>query len=199
MESMTLDSFCIPCMYTHEAAVRTYQPTITYFKLDKSFPSVLESLMDHQRSIIFCQMWSQSLLKLQTKMAAQPLTSAQIVSCVWEVSNSRWMLFCKQIKSAKATFVEIETCMDWLEKRRDLMEKELLLACGSADVASKRLLQIEQYYRLSECSDGAKVMLDLRSSFELTGNFDLVEVLMNLVSNFMFLVLLLPSNLIANI
>jgi len=181
----------VPCQYSSEVALRPYQPTITYFKLKGNFRSMLDPLMDHQRSILFRQMWNQSLLKLKTKMSAQPLTTAQIVSCVWEVSDKKWMQFCKRLTSGEATFVEIENCMDCLEKRHELMKKELLLACSSADIANKRLMQIEQYYRLAQCSDGAKVMLELRSSFQLTGNFELVEVLVNLVCTSIFLVLLL--------
>ena len=183
LESMPVKKFCEPCVYTPEAAVQDCEPKLTFFNLDNEAMLMLGKLFGRRLSVVFNNIWNNSLQSLQRKLDNHPITLAQIVSDVWVVSENKWNLLCRRIFSGEVTFMEIDLHFSRFDKNHEMIKRELLIACDTKETADRRLWQIEQYHRLADFSEGAKVMLDLRDGFQLTGNFDVVEDLTNLVSN----------------
>lgn len=184
---MTINRFCRPWKCTSENVQQTCQPVITYFHLSPAdHIPVLEQLLKLSESHIFQDMWKHSVGSLARRLnTGAGTTSAnldQILQNVWTPVFTRWKTFCQEIDSGNITFDRIDRHFDTFHRQYDLIEQELQMASSNHKLVKDRVVQIQQYHRLSEFTHGAEIMLKLRDSFKLQGDFKLVQDLSHLVS-----------------
>jgi hypothetical protein len=183
-DTLRFTDFCRPRQYspTSVALNDSYEPQITFFQLTNELNDILSRLSRCQKSVIFKHTWDRFVRKLSAKSAGdESVTVAQIV---WKPVDTWWGTFCKTMISGEISFSTLDENLDIFQKRYDEIRRELQIVCSSSSekVAAERCDQIQQYHALADYSNGAKIMLELRDSFQLMGNFSIVDSLTNLVS-----------------
>jgi hypothetical protein len=76
------------------------------------------------------------------------------------------------ILSGEVTFREIETLFGELyHDRYDIMRKEITQICRDEECVDKRIDQLKKYRSYQTMNDVARVMIDLKEIYQMTGNF----------------------------
>ena len=112
------------------------------------------------------------------------LTFDDIVTDIFEPVFSDLDDLVERIKQGTITLGQIDIALKQFETNPDELVKELRLVSedGNDGWIEKRVHQIKQYYQLNTYRRGAKILMDIRDDFSLTGNFDTLAVLVDAVS-----------------
>jgi len=157
-------------------------PNITIYRLPSDVEKMVFEMMRWQGSVIFKQNWDDETKRVVRR---QPQISLKdIYTLIWVPVNNRWQVICNQISSGDVTFKDVETLSAKFENRYDLIVREFELMCGGTKkVANERLQQVKNYHELDRYRRGAELMSRLKGNFGLTGDFTMVESLLNLVQD----------------
>nr|XP_045015373.1 E3 ubiquitin-protein ligase RNF213 [Jaculus jaculus] len=105
--------------------------------------------------------------------------------CLFQPSYKKFLKLYENLKSGKITFAEVDDLFrDFVDKYGDLTS-ELHIIC-SVDIQTEkswipeRVWQIKEYHSLHQAGSSAKVILQVRSTLGITGDFKVLDKLLNL-------------------
>ena len=171
-------------------------PVVTFFGLSSEVREMISALSELKDSILLREFWKDNGCKALTTTGQE---EAQKVACdvedvvklIWTPSFEQLQSLQKRFLSGTISFGEVDKFFSVFkgnQKYEDLT-KEIRLITSKNDsqepplnsVIDKRIRQIEQYHKLHNCIDAARIILDFKTSNSLEGNFEVVEDLLNQV------------------
>lgn len=190
-------------------------PVVTFFGLSSEAREMISALSELKDSILLRLFWKDNgykTLKKTGQEEAQKVTRSveDVVELIWTPSFEQLQSLQKRFLSGTISFGEVDKFFDVFkgnQKYEDLT-KEIRLITSRNDsqgpalnsLIDQRIRQIEQYRKLHNCIDAAKIILDFKTSNGLEGNFQVVEDLLNQVClNLTWLPYqMLPYNMVMN-
>ncbi|XP_076693046.2 E3 ubiquitin-protein ligase RNF213-like [Callospermophilus lateralis] len=179
-------------------AMRVRQPAssacklMTHYNLDREVQRMaarIDSLMD---SHIFQILWeeaAESLSHPQGESERQTLALLEAYEYLYSPCYQRFMKLYQDLKSGEVTFGEINVFFkDFVDKYNDLT-LDLQIMCEVDPQAqrgwiSERVKQIKEYHSLHQAISSAKVILQFKKDFGLTGDFSVIYTLINFIDDF---------------
>lgn len=107
------------------------------------------------------------------------------VWCIIRLASwQQWNGIVARIQFGDITFTEVDRLREIFADNYAAMLAEFELMCGPEmkKIALERIDQVKKYQELERYRQGATLMLTLKKKFALTGDFKIVETLLNLVS-----------------
>lgn len=171
-------------------------PVVTSFGLSSEAKEMISVLGDLKDSILLREFWKDNgckALKTTGQEEAQKVACdvEDVVKLIWTPSFEQLQSLQKRFLSGTISFGEVDKFFSVFrgnQKYEDLT-KEIRLITSRNDsqgpplnsVIDMRIRQIEQYHKLHNCIDAARIILDFKNSNGLEGNFEVVEDLLNQV------------------
>ena len=176
---------CAPRQYTPETAINTGPVTtdVTYFDLSDGVEEILSTLSTSRisESQLFGKLWER-----QGKAVCQKheLSLEDIVTNVWRPVKQRYDDLCTRIQNGSVTLQEVDCFLKAYIGRYPDLEHEFQLMCTDDKWIKQRVHQVQQYHELDQCCRGARLIKEAKDVFQLTGDFTVLEVILNAVSSF---------------
>ena len=171
-------------------------PVVSFFGLSSEAREMISALSDLKDSILLREFWKGNgckALKTTGHEEAQKVACdvEDVVKLIWIPSFEQLQSLQKRFLSGTISFGEVDKFFSVFkgnQKYEDLT-KEIRLITSRNDsqgpplnsVINRRIRQIEQYHKLHNCIDAAKIILNFKTSNDLEGNFEVVEDLLNQV------------------
>ncbi|VTJ88973.1 Hypothetical predicted protein [Marmota monax] len=174
-------------------AMRVRQPLssacklMTHYNLDREVQRMaarIDLLMDSHIFQIFWEEASESLSHPQGESERQTLALLEAYEYLYSPCYQRFMKLYQDLKSGEITFGEINVFFkDFVDKYNDLT-LDLQIMCEVDSQAqrgwiSERVEQIKEYHSLHQAISSAKVILQFKKDFGLTGDFSVIYTLIN--------------------
>ncbi|XP_077886537.1 E3 ubiquitin-protein ligase RNF213-like isoform X3 [Ictidomys tridecemlineatus] len=178
-------------------AMRVSQPAssackqMTHYNLDREVQEMaarIHSLMDSHIFQIFWEEAAKSLSDPQGESERQTLALIEAYEYLYSPCNQRFMKLYQDLKSGEVTFGEINVIFkDFVDKYNDLT-LDLQIMCevdpqAQRDWISPRVEQIKEYHSLHQATNLAKVILQVKNNFGLTGDFSVIYTLINFIDD----------------
>ena len=177
-------------------------PLVTFFGLSSEAKEMISTFSELKDSVLLRLFFKDNGCKALQKTgqeAAQKLACnvEDVLRLIWTPSFQQLQSLQKCFLSGTISFEEVDKFFSVFkgnQKYADLT-KEIRLITSRNDsqgpplnsVIDARIRQIEQYHKLHNCIDAARIILDFKTSNGLEGNFQVVEDLVNQVClNFRF-------------
>ncbi|XP_054313830.2 E3 ubiquitin-protein ligase RNF213 isoform X3 [Pongo pygmaeus] len=113
----------------------------------------------------------------------------EVYDYLYQPSYRKFIKLYQDLKSGEVTLAEIDVIFkDFVNKYTDL-DSELKIMCtvdhqGQRDWIKERVEQIKEYHHLHQAVHAAKVILQVKESLGLTGDFSVLNTLLNFTDNF---------------
>lgn len=168
-------------------------PVVKFFGLSPKVKEMMSSVSKLMNSVLLRQFWkenSDKALKLAEERAGRKVSLSvdDVEEMVWTPSNKQLRSLQTRFLSGAISFEEIDKVFRVFSEGNDLAKEIKLVTSqtGGQTQATEALIearieQIDQYYKLKNCINTAKRILEFKTSLRLTGNFQLVEDLCNQV------------------
>uniref|UniRef100_UPI004038E950 E3 ubiquitin-protein ligase RNF213-like n=1 Tax=Callospermophilus lateralis TaxID=76772 RepID=UPI004038E950 len=179
-------------------AMRVRQPAssacklMTHYNLDREVQRMaarIDLLMDSHIFQVFWEEAAESLSHLQGESERQTLALLEAYEYLYSPCYQRFMKLFQDLKSGEITFGDINVFFkDFVDKYNDLT-LDLQIMCEVDPQAqrgwiSERVEQIKEYYSLHQAISSAKVILQFKKDFGLTGDFSVIYTLINFIDDF---------------
>ena len=168
-------------------------PVVTFFGLSSEAREMISALSELKDSILLREFWKDNGCKARKTTEAQKVACdvEDVVKLIWTPSFEQLQSLQKRFLSGTISFGEVDkffSVFKGSQKYEDLT-KEIRLITSRNDsqepplnsVIDRRIRQIEQYHKLHNCIDAARIIFDFKTSNGLEGNFEVVEDLLNQV------------------
>ena len=172
-------------------------PVVTFFGLSPTAKQMISALSKLADSTLLRQFWKESsekALKMTEKREGHRtflLSVDEVEELVWAPSNERLQSLQERFLSGAISFEEIDKLfLVFKDSQAFAREMRLLTSKNGShvkareDKINKRIEQIEQYYKLRNCIDAARKILEFKERRDLQGNFQLVEDVCNQVCQY---------------
>ena len=165
-----------------------YTPQITYYGLSDGILECAKCYPRYEESSTFMSCWMRTSNAILAKIKSQndELTFDDIVELVWEPTLGEFTELCRNLATGTITFGKVDKHFAIYKGKYDKLLPEFRQMCMAAGIArnwvTQRFKQIQQYHQLHQYTTGAKLMLDLKNKFQLTGNFGKLDLLLSTVS-----------------
>uniref|UniRef100_A0A2K5Z6W0 E3 ubiquitin-protein ligase RNF213 n=1 Tax=Mandrillus leucophaeus TaxID=9568 RepID=A0A2K5Z6W0_MANLE len=113
----------------------------------------------------------------------------EVYDYLYQPSYRKFIKLYQDLKSGEVTLAEIDVIFkDFVNKYTDLVS-ELKIMCtvdhqGQRDWIKERVEQIKEYHHLHQAVHAAKVILQVKESLGLTGDFSVLNTLLNFTDDF---------------
>ncbi|KAM5149392.1 E3 ubiquitin-protein ligase RNF213 [Callospermophilus lateralis] len=179
-------------------AVMVSQPSsltfrqMTHYNLDlkaQELAGTIDSLIDSHIFQVFWEEAAESLSDPKGESERPTLELLEAYEYLYLPCYQRFMKLYQDLKSGEVTFAEIDVIFkDFVDKYNDLTS-DLQVMCRVDPQAqrgwiSERVEQIKEYHSLHHAISSAKVILDIKNNFGLTGDFSVLYTLINFIDDF---------------
>lgn len=171
---------------------------VTYFKLDDEIRKMAEVLYTFQDSHLFKVCWEKQakLLaaeEMQDDNADQPevidinATPGMIYDEIFEPSFDDYKAIYTRLKTGRITLEEVNNLFDAYKGKYEKLAQELDIMCRVEKSTDKtwihsRVQQIEQYHELHLAVASAEIIMMVKETLCLQGDFKVLETLTEVVS-----------------
>uniref|UniRef100_A0A8D2D6D2 E3 ubiquitin-protein ligase RNF213 n=1 Tax=Sciurus vulgaris TaxID=55149 RepID=A0A8D2D6D2_SCIVU len=181
-----------------DEAVNVRQPSslaskqMTHYKLDPRVQEMagrIDSLMDSHIFQLFWEEAAESLSDPRGESEKQTLELLEAFEFLYSPCFQKFVRLYQDLKSGEVTFAEIDVIFkDFVDKYNDLI-LDLHVMCELEPQAQKgwileRVEQIKEYHSLHQAISSAKVILQVKKNFGLTGDFSVLYTLINFSEDF---------------
>ena len=173
------------------------QIEVKFFELPQPVKDILLPLHKVQQSSTFQKLWVQCGKKAQTVRAndeskKRHLSILNVVENVWKPAYEAWTQLEASAFDGSLTLTGVDKFFEGYKDRKEELVKELrrifVLGQDSADtsqlkaIAEKRATQIHRYQQLDQYFTAAETIWDFKESMGFTGDFKVIEDVLNQVS-----------------
>ncbi|CAO2646302.1 E3 ubiquitin-protein ligase RNF213 [Lemmus lemmus] len=154
----------------------------------REIASQLDSLKDSHIFQVFWQKTAESLSSLNQDPGKLKLLLSEACKCLYHPCYKRLYKLYKGLKSGEVTFAEVDDIFrDFVDKYGELtVDLNFMCAVEPQDQKGwipERVAQIKEYHSLHQAVSSAKVIFQVRSTLGLTGDFSVLDKLLNFVSS----------------
>ncbi|XP_039201899.1 E3 ubiquitin-protein ligase RNF213-like isoform X2 [Crotalus tigris] len=185
---------------TLDAVVKVRKPTScsddgieTSLHLSEELKVVSKCVHDYRDNHIFLHCWEQAAKRLMNNMedsdTEQTLDMEEVYDCLFNPCYKEFRRIYDSLKLGDLTFAEVNALFKdfnnhYEELRRDFQSMRQLQYQDNGEWIDERIQQIQQYHELDLALDSAKVIDKVKEVLKLTGNFGVLQQLLNLTSEF---------------
>lgn len=168
-------------------------PVVKFFELSPKAKVMISSLSKLNNSVLLRKFWKENgdkALKLTSEREGHKvvLSVDDVEELVWTPSNEQLQSLQERFLSGAISFEEVDKFFKVFSENEDLAKEINLITSKNGSQAkapealiNQRIEQIDQYYKLHNCIDAAKSILEFKTALGLQGDFQLVDVLHNQV------------------
>ena len=185
-----LGDVCTPQQYTPESADEISM-AMTYFDLSDGVERILETLSTTKvsESQLFATLWTHQGKRVSQRREPtdRRLSLDDVVTEVWLPVTQHYDDLCTRIQNGSVTLGEVNNFLSAYVGHYPDLEHEFQLMCSpTADAKwiKHRVYQVQQYHELDQCCRGARLIMEARHEFELTGDFAVLETIVRAVGDF---------------
>ncbi|XP_015680739.1 E3 ubiquitin-protein ligase RNF213 [Protobothrops mucrosquamatus] len=185
---------------TLAAVVKVRKPTScsddgieTSLHLSEELKVVSKCVYDYKDNHIFLHCWEQAAKWLMNNMedsdTEQTLDMEEVYDCLFNPCYKEFQRIYDSLKLGDLTFAEVNVLFKdfnnhYEELRRDFQSMCQLQYQDNGEWIDERIQQIQQYHELDLALDSAKVIDKVKEVLKLTGNFCVLQQLLNLTIEF---------------
>lgn len=166
---------------------------VTYFELDDDVRSMAEVLNIYKNSYIFKSSWVNAAKEFaeRAKEEGVDITLEDLNREIFEPCYNTYRNVYTRLKDGSITFEEVDVTFKAYKGRYEELAVEVAIMC-KLDLSDNqrwvqtRILQIEQYHELHLAVESAQVVMMVKETLRLQGDFQVLEKLLVTVSNQIF-------------
>ena len=148
--------------------------------------------MKIKNSNIFQQFWTKAGKLVRQKLGKDrdfALNLDQVTSDVWKTACDRVQAIYERLESGDMPLREVKKLYYDIGSDPNLLKREMRILSGGENTSwiDERFEQMRRYFRLEEFRRGAIAVLRVRETLCLTGNFDTLSNIIDVVSAISFL------------
>ena len=170
-----------------KTVVDHYRPKANPWKLPEDVLSVLPEFERELSSKIFCKLFSTTGAEKQPELMSTTFWRAFLI--LWRDVKKEWDVLCEKMIGGSITLAETErvfrmfTYTDGSHNFGEISD-ELSKIAGSRDKSwvEDRVTQFKCFTEIKHHVEAAHVMLQLKEVYQMSGGFDDIEKIFNLVS-----------------
>lgn len=181
---------------------------VTYFKLDENTRKMAEVLHTFQESHLFKMCWEkEAKLLVAANMDADPdMEEMDIVATpeiihddIFEPSFDEYKKIHTCLKNGHITLAQVNELFGDYKGKYDELTQELEIMCRVETLPDRhwihrRVQQIEQYHELHLAVASAEIIMKVKDTLCLQGDFRVLETLTETVSGHVFISYITPQN-----
>ncbi|XP_026523023.1 E3 ubiquitin-protein ligase RNF213 [Notechis scutatus] len=165
----------------------------TYLHLSEDLKNVSKDIYHYKDSHIFLHCWEQAAKMLMDHMedsdSEETLDMEDVNKCLFCPCYKKFHRIYDSLKLGDITFAEVNILFkdfnnDYEELRRDFKIMCKLQTRDNGKWIDERIQQIQQYHELNLALDSAKVIDKVKDVLKLSGDFSVLEQLLNLTIEF---------------
>jgi len=170
------------------------EPMVKFFDLSAKNKRMIQSLYLVRSSLLFRDFWHQCLRKAADLCKDDPgqrLTIDMVQELVWLPSHRRWQDLWGRIVSGEISLKQVDERFDRFREDPEFLDVEIqtALTCFPDEenidaVLRRRIDQIRQCQKLTDCSGAAETILVFQEAMGLEGDFQVLEDLRDQVNVF---------------
>ncbi len=190
ISNLRLSQLCQCVEYTPALALQKAVPPVSviWFGLEDSVMEMLEPLGKLKDIHLFQKLWKEFGHRAVSELAHnEQLSFEDVAKDIWIPTLRECRHLYRELKSGSITFSELDDNFGDCYRDNESLGQELKgLAKAQGDAhqwISATLEKIQQYHILDQYREGAEVMLQMKDKFNLSGDFEVLEVLAKSVSN----------------
>ncbi len=189
IDEQPLSQLC-DCLDHTPAQGRQDRPPVSviWFGLEDSVMAMLEPLGKWTNIHLFQKLWKEFGDRAVSSLAQnEKLSFEDVAKDVWIPTERECRRLYRELKSGSITFKELDKNFGDCNRDYESISHEwktLAIAQGKKyQWIGKTLEKVRQYHILDQYREGAKVMLEMKKAFNLSGDFDDLEVVAKSVSD----------------
>lgn len=170
---------------------------VTYFELDDDVRSMAETLHTFKESYIFKMCWESQarksveddeyLLEHLDPEDELVITADQIYEQIFQPCYERYQKIYTSLKDGSMTFKEVDAVFKDFKGKYEELATDVATMCGLDDDDRRwirtRIQQIQQYHELHLAVASAQVVMKVKCTLCLQGDFQVLEKLLEVVSS----------------
>uniref|UniRef100_A0A8C6V5D3 RING-type E3 ubiquitin transferase n=1 Tax=Naja naja TaxID=35670 RepID=A0A8C6V5D3_NAJNA len=165
----------------------------TCLHLSEDLKKVSKVVYDYKDSHIFLHCWEQAAKMLMGQMensdTEEPLDMEDVNYCLFDPCYKEFQRIYDSLKLGDLTFAEVNVLFKDFNNYYEELKKDFKIMCklqahDNGKWISERIQQIQQYYELDLALDSAKVIDKVKDVLKLSGDFSVLQQLLNLTSEF---------------
>lgn len=194
IEMMPLDHFMEVNQFDQSASDPV---AVTYFKLDEEIRDMAADLFEFKDSYVFKMCWEKHAISLakeqmeddEDQIVDIEATTDMIYGDIYLPCQHEYKDIYTRLKKGSIKIEEIKQLFGVYKDKYANLTDELNIMCKLQKTADKqwidtRVEQIKQYHELHLAVASAVVIMKVKKTLCLQGDFRVLETLMNVVSNF---------------
>lgn len=167
----------------HKRSTRE-EPMVRFFDLSAKNKRMIHSLHRVQTSFLFLTIWEKCLSSganhcRDERGSSECLTIDQVHEFVWMPSYQRWRDLWVRVISGEINLKEVKERFGKFGDDAKALEVEIeaAMTCylDEEAILRKRIGQIKQCHKLTECSDAAETILEFQEEMGLEGDFQVLD------------------------
>ena len=189
---MSLAQLCRPRQYTPETATQkdTITTEVTFLNLSDRVEEMLHVMATAKLNVsqIFDTLWTQHgntvHYKREQDFGCGQLTLEDVATLVWLPAKEEYDTICACIQNGSITMDKVDNFLNVYVDNYSHLEDEFQLMCTSGvdnDWVKERVHQVKRYHHLDHGHLCAKLIMETKEAFHLTGDFSVLEVIVSSV------------------
>lgn len=176
---------------------------VTYFELEDDVRSMAEVLNNYKDSYIFKTCWVKQAAVFAENAKDDGIVPSEeeflitleyLYSEIFEPCYDSYKIIYTRLKDGSITFEEVDITFKAYKGKYDDLEAEVAIICkldrnDDQRWVQTRIQQIEQYHELHLAVESAQVVMMVKQTLCLQGDFQVLEKLLVTVSNLIFTIM----------
>ncbi|GCC42125.1 hypothetical protein chiPu_0026315, partial [Chiloscyllium punctatum] len=182
--------------------LKPFPTQVTYFTLNEKVKQMAKNIHTFKDSHILQMCWEKEAKALdkedvsdeeaEASELASSVSLKDVHTTIWEPCLDKYKEIFKKIKEGSLTFEEVSIIFkDFVDRYEDLRSDFKIMSGLEMSTKSnwieKRIQQIREYHQLHLAVESAQIIMKAQNILNLTGNFNVLQTLILLVSYLLFL------------
>ncbi|XP_077780215.1 E3 ubiquitin-protein ligase RNF213-like [Podarcis muralis] len=163
----------------------------TYYHLSPALKKIAEIVNNFKESDVFQYCWEWAAKKLVVDEDIAALDLDEVPLSLFDPCYREFLRLYNSLKSGELMFSEVDMLFRDFTNRYEDLKKDFQVMCNlqrqdGGEWIDERIQQIQQYHELHLAMDSAKVIDKVREGLNLSGDFRVLQQLLNFVQKFQF-------------
>ncbi|XP_055509816.1 E3 ubiquitin-protein ligase rnf213-alpha isoform X2 [Leucoraja erinacea] len=167
-----------------------YIPMVSYFSLSEEIKQMASAIDRFKDSYILQMCWEKEAHHIYVSNEQQnepPLSLEEACTMIWNPCFDQYKDIFVKVKEASLTFAEVDNIFKDYHDRYEELRSDFKIMCridGNTkdNWIEERIRQIKEYHQLHLAVESAQMIAKVQSVLNLTGNFTVLETLLNVTN-----------------
>ncbi|XP_063420807.1 E3 ubiquitin-protein ligase rnf213-alpha-like [Mytilus trossulus] len=147
--------------------------------MDSDFEETITEVLKFCEGVVFLKIWD-THGDLFVKQNHGPLCIDDIIRCVYFPAREDWSNLQCNLKLGTISFEKVEDIFGYSDILTVKANLQPFASNEDLSWIDERIDQLEQYRSIKICKKGASIVKEIANAYNLQGNFEIVEVILNL-------------------